>query len=93
LTRCSSALGFAGLDEACLPAMLPPLAVSKPVLLINKQYNNTKTETHEPRLQNPMVCRRNSRIYFLEDPVFLPGGSGISSWRVRYWKQIGREQV
>jgi hypothetical protein len=34
-------LGLARLDEACLPAMLPPLADCKPLLLINKQYNNT----------------------------------------------------
>jgi hypothetical protein len=24
-------------------------------------------------------------MYFLEGPVFLPGESGISSWRVRYF--------
>jgi hypothetical protein len=32
-----------------------------------------------------MVCRKNSRMYFLEGPAFLPGESGISSWRVRYF--------
>src|SRR5918995_1330787 len=29
--------------------------------------------------------QENSRTYFLESPVFLPGGSSISSWRVQYF--------
>jgi hypothetical protein len=29
--------------------------------------------------------QENFRTYFLESPVFLPGESGISSWRVRYF--------
>src|SRR5215212_9226183 len=57
--------------------------------VVNKQqYNNTQTGAHERRSQNPMVCRslqENSRTGFLESPVFLPGESGISSWRVRYF--------
>jgi hypothetical protein len=29
--------------------------------------------------------QENSRTYFLESPVFLPGESSISSWRVQYF--------
>jgi hypothetical protein len=71
--------------------MLPPLAVSKPVLLINNNITIHK-QGHTNVVRKILWFAGKTlehiswrvRHFFLESPAFLPGESGISSWRVRY---------
>src|SRR5215216_463341 len=56
----------------------------KPLLLINN--NITIHKTGDTNVVRKILClQENSRTYFLESPAFLPGESGIFSWRVRHF--------